>query len=34
VPGPSTARVQEAQLTVLHIICDLVEREAARTRSE
>jgi D-sedoheptulose 7-phosphate isomerase len=30
VPGPSTARVQEGQLTVLHIICDLVEREVAK----
>ena len=27
VPDPSTARVQEVQLTVLHIICELVERE-------
>jgi D-sedoheptulose 7-phosphate isomerase len=29
VPGPSTPRVQEGHLTVLHIICDLVEREVA-----
>jgi D-sedoheptulose 7-phosphate isomerase len=27
VPGRATPRVQEGQLTVLHIICDLVERE-------
>jgi D-sedoheptulose 7-phosphate isomerase len=25
VPGPSTARIQEGHLTVLHVICDLVE---------
>jgi len=30
VPGASTPRVQEGQLTVLHIICDLVEREIVR----
>lgn len=30
VPGPSTARVQEGQLTILHIICDLVEREVVK----
>lgn len=30
VPGASTPRVQEGQLTVLHIICDLVERDIAR----
>ena len=29
VPHPSTARVQEAQLTLLHAICDLVERAVA-----
>jgi D-sedoheptulose 7-phosphate isomerase len=27
VPGTSTPRVQEAHLTVVHIVCDLVERE-------
>lgn len=27
VPHPVTARVQEAQLTILHAICELVERE-------
>ena len=25
VAGPSTARIQEGHLTVLHVICDLVE---------
>jgi len=25
VPHASTARVQEAQLAILHVICDLVE---------
>jgi hypothetical protein len=25
VTGPSTARIQEGHLTVLHVICDLVE---------
>ncbi len=30
VPGESTPRVQEGQLTVLHIICDLVERDIVR----
>ena len=29
VPHASTARVQEAQLTLLHAICDLVERAVA-----
>ncbi|HEY8549823.1 MAG TPA: SIS domain-containing protein [Vicinamibacterales bacterium] len=29
VAGPSTARVQEGHLTVLHIICDLVESDVA-----
>lgn len=28
VPHPSTARVQEAHLTLLHALCDLVERAA------
>ena len=27
VPSNSTPRVQEAHITVLHIICDLVEQE-------
>jgi D-sedoheptulose 7-phosphate isomerase len=27
VPHPSVARTQEAHLTLLHIVCDLVERE-------
>jgi D-sedoheptulose 7-phosphate isomerase len=27
VPHPVTARVQEAQLTILHAFCDLVETE-------
>jgi D-sedoheptulose 7-phosphate isomerase len=31
VSGPSTPRVQEGQLTVLHVICDLVEREVVKT---
>lgn len=29
VPAPSTARVQEAHRTILHAICELVERAAA-----
>jgi D-sedoheptulose 7-phosphate isomerase len=29
VPGESTARVQEVHRTILHVICDLVERELA-----
>ena len=29
VPAGETARVQEAQLTLLHILCDVVEREFA-----
>jgi D-sedoheptulose 7-phosphate isomerase len=31
VPGGQTPRVQEGQLTVLHLICDLVERDVVRT---
>jgi D-sedoheptulose 7-phosphate isomerase len=27
VPDPSTARVQEAHRTLIHAICELVERE-------
>jgi D-sedoheptulose 7-phosphate isomerase len=27
VPSPSTARVQEVHITLLHVLCDLVERE-------
>ncbi len=30
VPGESTPRVQEVHRTVLHVLCDLVEREACR----
>jgi D-sedoheptulose 7-phosphate isomerase len=30
VNGPSTPRVQEGQLTVLHAICDLVERDVVQ----
>jgi D-sedoheptulose 7-phosphate isomerase len=30
VPHPSTARVQEVQLTLLHAICELVEEALAR----
>ena len=29
VPHPVTARAQEAQLTILHAICELVERDLA-----
>jgi D-sedoheptulose 7-phosphate isomerase len=31
VPSPSTARVQEAHATLLHVLCDLVERELVET---
>jgi D-sedoheptulose 7-phosphate isomerase len=31
VPGALTPRVQEGQLTVLHLICDLVERDVVKT---
>lgn len=31
VPGQLTPRVQEGQLTVLHLICDLVERDVMKT---
>jgi D-sedoheptulose 7-phosphate isomerase len=27
VPSPSTARAQEAHMTILHVLCDLVEQE-------
>ena len=27
VPGPSTARIQEVHLLVLHCLCDLVDRQ-------
>jgi hypothetical protein len=27
VPSPSTARTQEVHITILHVLCDLVERE-------
>jgi D-sedoheptulose 7-phosphate isomerase len=30
VPGPATPRVQEGQLTVLHLICELVERDVVK----
>ena len=30
-PGALDARVQEGQLTVLHVICDLVERDVVKT---
>jgi D-sedoheptulose 7-phosphate isomerase len=33
VPHQSTARVQEVQLTLLHAICDLVDRAAGAVRS-
>jgi D-sedoheptulose 7-phosphate isomerase len=33
VPDEATPRVQEAQLTLLHILCDLVEQDAVARRS-
>jgi D-sedoheptulose 7-phosphate isomerase len=33
VPDVATPRVQEAQLTLLHILCDLVEQDAIARRS-
>ena len=33
VPDEATPRVQEAQLTLLHILCDLVEQDAVKRRS-
>jgi D-sedoheptulose 7-phosphate isomerase len=33
VPGETTPRVQEAQLTLLHILCDLVEQDAVARRT-
>jgi D-sedoheptulose 7-phosphate isomerase len=32
VPEASTARIQEAQLTLIHILCDLVERDVVGER--
>jgi D-sedoheptulose 7-phosphate isomerase len=32
VPSSATAHVQEAQLVVLHVLCDLVERDAVARR--
>src|SRR5262249_39155779 len=34
VPAGQTPRVQEGQLTVLHAICDLVERDVVRTTGQ
>ncbi len=33
VPSTSTARVQEVHITILHVVCDLVERELTESSS-
>jgi hypothetical protein len=34
VPSDSTARVQEVHRTLLHVICDLVERDCSEVRGD